>query len=221
MTLSVVIPTLNAGLSLPATVAALGEVFEIVIADGGSEDATVEVAARAGAKVIVTARGRGAQLIAGADATRGQWLLFLHADTVLEPGWRAEAEAFMAEPGNAMRSAVFRFAVDDPSPRARRLERMVAWRGRVLDLPYGDQGLLLHRDFYRALGGFRPLPLMEDVDIIRRIGGGRLRVLKSAAITSAAKWRRDGWTWRSLKNIILLNLYFAGVPPRILARLYG
>lgn len=216
-----VIPALNAAAHLPATMNALGGSDERIVADGGSQDGTADVAARLGARVIAAPRGRGPQLVAGADAARGQWFLFLHADTVLQAGWRAEAAAFMAEPGNAAKAAAFRFRLDDGSSWARRLEKIVAWRGRVLCLPYGDQGLLIHRDFYQALGGFRPLPLMEDVDIIRRIGCGRLRILQSAALTSAAKWRRDGWIQRSLRNLTCLTLYFAGVPPRVLLRLYG
>jgi hypothetical protein len=160
-------------------------------------------------------------LIAGGEAAQGPWLLFLHADTVLQAGWRPEVTAFMGHPDNAAKAAAFRFALDETAGWARRLEKMVAWRGRRLCLPYGDQGLLIHRDFYRSLGGFNPLPLMEDVDLIRRIGCGRLRILQSAALTSAQKWRRDGWIRRSLRNLTCLTLYFAGVPPRVLVRLYG
>ena len=221
MNLSVVVPTLNAALQLPTTLSALGDVDEVVLADGGSLDGTVEVAARLGAKIVAATRGRGQQLIVGADAARGQWLLFLHADTVLQPGWRLEATAFTAEAGNEAKAATFRFVLDDESLKARRLEKLVAWRGRTFCLPYGDQGLLIHRDFYRSLGGFRPLPLMEDVDIIRRIGCSRLVTLESGAVTSAERWQRDGWIWRSLKNVACLILYIVGVPPRLLVRLYG
>ena len=219
--ISVIIPTLNAARTLPATVSAIGGGVEIIVVDGGSQDATVECAERLGARVIAAERGRGAQLIAGANAARGPWLLFLHADTALEAHWRAETRAFISDAGHAAMAAVFRFALDEPSAWARRLEKMVAWRGRALSLPYGDQGLLIHKDFYRALGGFSAEPLMEDVDIVRRIGCARLRILESAAFTSAAKWRRDGWLKRSLRNLFCLTLYFAGVPPRVLVRLYG
>lgn len=218
--LSVIVPALDAARTLPATLAAVGGA-EIIVVDGGSHDATPSIAAAAGARVVSTPRGRGLQLAAGADAAHGAWLLFLHADTVLSAGWRAEVEAFAADPANRTRAAAFRFAVDDAAPQARRLERMVAWRGRVWGLPYGDQGLLIHREFYRAVGGFRPLPLMEDVDLVRRIGRARLTILTTPAVTSAVRWRREGWLGRSLRNLTCLALYFAGVPPRLLVRVYG
>ncbi len=158
---------------------------------------------------------------AGAEATRGDWLLFLHADTSLDEGWKEAVAAFRGRPECLGKAAVFRFALDDPSHRARRLERMVAWRVHWLALPYGDQGLLIHRDFYNAIGGFRPMPLMEDVDIVRRIGRARLVVLPVAARTSAARWRKDGWLMRGSRNLACLALYFVGVSPRFIKRLYG
>lgn len=223
-TLSVVIPTLNAATALPGTLAALapwGPGLEVVVADGGSDDGTPDAARALGARVVMGPRGRGPQLAAGADAAVGDWLLFLHADTRLDPAWAAAARSVMAGPANRERAAWFRFALDDPDPRARRLERAVAWRCRALALPYGDQGLLLHRDLYRAVGGYRPLPLMEDVDIVRRIGRDRLVGLDVAAVTSAAKWRRDGWTLRSARNLCCLSLWYLGVPPRLIAKVYG
>ncbi len=129
---------------------------------------------------------------------------------------------FMADPANAARAGYGRFALDDPSPQARRLERRVAWRCRVLGLPYGDQGLLLSRAFYDSLGGFRPdLPLIEDVDLVRRIGRRRLAALEATAVTSAARWRAAGWRRRSARNLCCLALWFAGVPARRIAGLYG
>jgi hypothetical protein len=163
--------------------------------------------------VVAAPRGRGAQLTAGVQAARGEWLLLLHADTRLEAGWR-----YSVLPPDC--AGYFRFALDSDDPRARRLERLVAWRCKALALPYGDQGLLIHRDLLQAVGGIRPLPLMEDVDLVRRLGRRRLAALDVAAITSPAKWQRDGWYRRSLRNLGCLALYFAGVPPRLIARLY-
>jgi rSAM/selenodomain-associated transferase 2 len=225
--LSVVIPTLNAAAGLPRALAALEEgradglVTEIVVADGGSEDTTLAVARAAGARLVETAAGRGGQLGAGAEAASGAWLLFLHADTVLAPGWAVEAKYFIADTADEGRAAAFRFALDDDRPAARRLERVVAWRCHLFGLPYGDQGLLISRPFYRSLGGFRPLPLMEDVEFTRRIGRRRIAHLETAALTSAARYQRSGYLMRSTRNVVCLTLYLAGAPLAAVSRLYG
>ncbi|HEY0524800.1 MAG TPA: TIGR04283 family arsenosugar biosynthesis glycosyltransferase [Stellaceae bacterium] len=221
--LSIVIPTLNAAAGLGATLAALAEArdAEIVVADGGSRDGTSALAEAAGARVVAASRGRGLQLAAGAAAARGDWLLFLHADTVLPPGWADAVATFVNDPANARRAGYFAFRLDDDDPRARRLERAVAWRCRRLALPYGDQGLLIGRTLYDAVGGFRPLPLMEDVDLVRRLGPERLAALPVAAVTSAARYRRDGYWRRPLRNLTCLSLYFLGLSPERIARLYA
>jgi rSAM/selenodomain-associated transferase 2 len=217
--LSIVIPTLNAAVDLPATLAALGHVpDEVLVVDGSSVDGTARIAAASGARVIGAPRGRGTQLAAGVAAATRAWLLLLHADTRLGEGWADAVAAHIG--GNTDRAAYFRFALDSDDRQARQLERLVAWRCRALALPYGDQGLLVHRDLLRAVGGIRPLPLMEDVDLVRRLGRHRLVALEVDAVTSAAKWRRDGWYRRSARNLLCLSLYFAGVPPRLIARLY-
>ncbi len=219
--LSIVIPTLNAAVALPATLAALGErpvASEIVVSDGGSGDATLAVAREAGLRVIEAPRGRGSQLVAGAAAATGDWLLFLHADTRLAPGWAGIVARHCAD--HPQRAAYLRFALDDAAPAARRLEALVAWRCRVFALPYGDQGLLISASLYREAGGFRSLPLMEDVDLVRRLGRDRLAALDHQAITSARRYQR-GYVRRSLRNLVCLSLYFAGLPPARIARLYG
>jgi rSAM/selenodomain-associated transferase 2 len=219
MALSVVIPALNAEGSLPATIGALARLpGEVVVVDGGSTDGTAALAARLGALVVQAPRGRGRQLAAGVAAARGDWLLLLHADTVLAPGWAAAAYPFMA--AHPDRAGYFRFVLDAAEPQARRLERWVDWRCRRLGLPYGDQGLLVPRALLEAVGGVRDMPIMEDVELARRIGRDRLVGLGVAAVTSAAKWRRDGWRVRSARNLVCLGLYFLGVPPRAIARVY-
>jgi rSAM/selenodomain-associated transferase 2 len=215
--LSIVIPVLEAAATLPATLAALGG-QDIILADAGSTDGTAAVARAAGARVVQAPRGRGSQIAAGIEAAAGPWLLLLHADTRLAPGWEQAVRAAMRDPTRAWH---FAFALDDESPAARRLERAVAWRCRWLGLPYGDQGLLIHRDLLRAVGGMRPLPLMEDVDLIRRLGRARIGAMPVAAVTSAARFRRDGYLRRSARNLLCLTLWFAGVPPATIARLYG
>lgn len=221
--ISFIIPTLNAADALPGVFAALGSASssEILIVDGGSADDTVAVARSVGARVTTAARGRGSQLAAGAAATRGAWLLFLHADCVLDRGWAKAVSAFIAQPSAESRAGYFDFALDDVAPAARRLEMMVAWRCRLLALPYGDQGLLISRALYDAAGGFSPLPLMEDVDLIRRLGRQRLARIGVRCVASARRYRQGGYWRRPLRNLVCLSLYFAGMPPERIARLYG
>lgn len=220
--LSIIIPTFNEADRLPATLATVNAEGrdELVVVDGGSVDDTVAIAQRHGATAIAVGRGRGTQLAEGATSSAGDWLLFLHADTHLAPGWRACADLFMLAPANRRRAAYFRFRLDDDSEAARRLEAAVARRSSRYGLPYGDQGLLISRGFYHSIGGYRRLPLFEDVDLVRRIGRRRLCGLDVDAVTSADRYRQSGFGRRSTRNVVLLTLYFLGIPPRLLARLY-
>jgi rSAM/selenodomain-associated transferase 2 len=193
---------------------------EVSVVDGGSTDATPDIARAHSARVIASAPGRGRQMAAGATAATGEWLLFLHADTRLQPGWNAAVAAHMTDPALHGTAAVFRLAFDDDSPPARRTAALANWRARRLGLPYGDQGLLISRTLYDQVGGFADIPLMEDVVMARRLGRRRIRMLDAKAVTSAEKYRRDGWWRRSATNLTLLSLYFLGVPPDRLARLY-
>ena len=196
--------------------------LHITVSDGGSRDETVAIARQAGAAVVTSAvTGRGPQLAAGAEAGSAAWLLFLHADTVLGPGWTAVVRGFTARKSNAGKAGYFRLRFDTADRRARRIERLAALRCRRLGLPYGDQGLLISRALYDYLGGFKPLPLMEDVDLVRRIGAKNLVPLDAEALTSARRYERDGWTRRPLRNLACLSLYFLGVPTSTLQRLYG
>jgi rSAM/selenodomain-associated transferase 2 len=225
-TIDVVVPTLNAASDLARTIASLGGcedhdlVLRLTVCDGGSRDDTLAIARAAGAAVIVTAPGRGRQLAAGAAAGSAPWLLFLHADTTLGAGWADTAKRFMTETTNAARAGYFRLRFDSGDPRARRVERLVAWRCRTLGLPYGDQGLLMARAFYQRLGGFAVLPLMEDVDLVRRIGRENLVALDTDVVASARRYERDGWLLRPLRNLSCLALYSAGIPVSVVRRLY-
>jgi rSAM/selenodomain-associated transferase 2 len=222
--LSAVIPTWNAAGSLAETLTALRAatiVREVIVADGGSSDETVAHARASGARIVLATRGRGGQLAAGAAAATSDWLLFLHADCRLEPGWEAAAGAFITAPRAQSRAGYFDLALDDEASAARRLERIVSWRCRALALPYGDQGLLIARALYDAVGGFKPLQLMEDVDLVRRLGRRRLARIGARCHASAGRYRRDGYLRRPLRNLLCLSLYFAGVPPARIVRLYG
>lgn len=219
--LSIIIPTLNAAGDLPAVLAALDPGDEVILVDGGSTDGGPTLARSLGAIVLDSPPGRGRQLAAGAEAATADWLLFLHADTVPAADWRDAVDLHIQARDSARTAAFFRFRLDDPSVQARRLERLVAARVTLFGLPYGDQGLLIHQDLYRAVGGYRRLPLMEDVDLVWRLGRRRLTQLDIAAATSARRWRQDGWLRRSALNLLCLVLFRLGTPAPLIARLYG
>ncbi len=219
--LSVIIPTRDAGAVLPACLATLfegvetGLIRELIISDGGSGDGTSDIAEEAGARLITGPPSRGGQLRRGADAASGAWLLFLHADTRLSPGWTEAVRAQMAD----SRPAWFRLRFDDGSLPARLVAGWANLRARVLALPYGDQGLLIARSEYDAVGGYPDIPLMEDVAMARRLGR-RMRGMPATALTSAERYRRDGWLRRGARNLTLLARYFAGADPNDLHRGY-
>ncbi len=228
--ISVVIPTLNAQSELARTLTVLvpaaieGLVREVVVVDGGSSDATCKIVEEAGARLVRCEAGRGQQLAAGARQAKGRWLLFLHADTALQPGWEEEAFNHIREIENVEkpdRAAAFRFALDDPGLMAAFLRGAVALRCRLFKMPYGDQGLLISRRLYEDVGGFQPIALMEDVDLVRRLGRRRLTFFDSLAITSARRYRTQGYARRMIRNLACLSLYYLRVPPKVLVRLYG
>lgn len=223
--LSVVIPTLNAAGVLKQTLGVLRAArdqlpHEVIVADGGSGDETMLVAEAGGAIVVDSGRGRGRQLAAGATHAGGDWFLFLHADTCLSEGWVAAANAFMSTPKNRERAAFFRFALDAPGLPARLIEVTVRARCKLFGLPYGDQGLLISRSLYEELGGYKRIPLMEDVDFVKRIGRRRLRRLPALAVTSAERYQQDGYFLRPLINLFCFGLYSLGVPPKKIYEIY-
>ena len=222
--LSIVIPTLNAMQEIGPTLGSIapglaaGLIRELVISDGGSGDEVAEVAEELGARLVVGPAGRGGQLRRGAEAATGDWLLFLHADTRLPPGWIETIGAHIENRPD--QAAVFRLSYIDRSFGASVVAGWANLRTRLFALPYGDQGLLISRRHYEAVGGFPEQPIMEDVAIIRAIGRSRLRLLPMAVETSFIRYSRAGWMRRGLRNWFLLAQYFAGVSPKTLAERY-
>ena len=221
--ISIVIPTLNAVDELPGTLAALGEgleagiLRELVLSDGGSEDDIETLATEAGADLVRGPAGRGGQLARGAAAAKGAWLLFLHADTRLSEGWSRAAQAHMRENPRMAGYFRLRFRTEGIAPRL-----AAGWanlRSRRFGLPYGDQGLLIPRPLYDSVGGYRDIPLMEDVEMARALSG-RLALLPAEALTSAARYENGGWIRHGAGNLARLARHRLGADPETLAAEY-
>ncbi|MVO16103.1 TIGR04283 family arsenosugar biosynthesis glycosyltransferase [Parasedimentitalea huanghaiensis] len=220
--ISIVIPTLNAEEELPACLETLmeglaaGLIRELVVSDGGSKDATVQVAEAAGARVITGDASRGGQLQRGCIAARGNWLLVLHADTQLVAGWSSVVARHLDQGQGRPAYFGLRFRATGLMPVL-----VAGWanlRARVLGVPFGDQGLLIRRRDYEAAGGYPDQPLMEDVALVRRMNG--LVALQSDALTSAKRYEQQGWLRRGTRNLWLQLRYLIGARPDTLARSY-
>lgn len=227
--ISVVIAAHNSERSLGATLSALvpaavdGIVRQVIVVDAGSTDQTVTLADLAGADVIAGVPGRGGQLAQGAARARFPWLLFLNANTVLEAGWERSATAFMRNVDEGERppaAGAFAFRLDDKGFAPRLLERLTHMRSKFWPMPCGDQGLLISRQLFDSVGGYQNLPVLEDVDLARRLGRRRLAMLDAQAIASPEPYRRDGYLARSMRNQICHALFGLGLPINMVARLY-
>lgn len=226
--ISVIIPTLNAQKRLEQCLSALygaaleGIIAEVIIVDGESQDKTLSIAEAFGAKIIKSEKGRGHQLAEGAKVARAPWLLFLHADTILTSGWAKAAETMIKTGGHS--AGVFTLKFDPPT----KASRIVAWgamtRTKWFRLPYGDQGLVISRSVYEEVGGFRKMPLFEDVDFMDRLvkvkGRNGFEILKADAITCAERYEKKGHTKRVIKNFICLIMYRIGIAPARIHKWY-
>ena len=190
------------------------------MANGDADDPALEPVRHAWPAVrwVDGAPGRGRQMNEGADRAMGQWLLFLHADARPADGWLDEIRR-AADDGAV--GGCYRLEIDSPRWQARLIERGVRCRGRWLGITYGDQGLFIRRDLFHAMGGYRAIPVMEDADLVRRMRRhGRLRFSLVGVLVSARRWKRDGWTRRTVSNLWILLLYLAGRSPDRLAASY-
>ncbi len=223
--ISVILPVYRDTAALERTLAATDFHGAELIIVSTPEDESVAgsrsakaLAERADIRWITAPHGRARQMNAGAAIARGEWLLFLHADTQLPAGWTAAIDEAGRDP--LVAAGCFRFALDSRAALARAIEFGVRVRVALFGLPYGDQAIFVRRDVFEALRGYADLPIMEDVDLVRRLRRrGRLFRSPLKATTSARRWEQDGWISRSARHLVLLLLYFCGVPPARLARL--
>lgn len=221
--LSIIVPTLNEGRSISATLeaitAARGQA-EIIVVDGGSEDETVEIARRFGACVIKSKRGRGLQMHAGASVARGEALWFVHADTIIPPDGADQIKKALArDPQTVGGNFTLRFDSDGCAAR------FLTWlypQLRKLGLCYGDSAIFVRASTYREVGGFSAFPLFEDLDLVRRLRArGRLVHLPSVVVTSSRRFEGRSFALTFTRWAILQVLYWAGVDPHLLNRLYA
>ena len=222
-TLGVVIPTIDEAGHLPGLLADLAEVplaLRIVVSDGGSADETLDLARARGALCLSGPRGRAAQMNAGARALDTPWLLFLHADSRLPPASRSALVSTLRS-GNGPEAAYFPFRLRGRGWFWRLVEAGQRMRERLTGLVYGDQGLLVRREVFEAVGGYPELPLMEDVEMVRRLRrSGGIERLAGPLVTSPRTYRLLG-RWKVwLRNGAAISLYLAGVAPERLVRWY-
>jgi rSAM/selenodomain-associated transferase 2 len=218
----VVIPTLSEAPRLPRLLqdlTALTVEHQIVIADGGSSDGTLEVAAAHGCRVVSASSGRGRQLRAGIAEASGEWLLVLHADVRLSRDALAEAETAMLRP--EVHAAAWPLAIPLQGLWFRAVERAAHLRWSWFGLAYGDQGLLLRRSLYDATGGYPDSRIMEDVALARRIARvARIEHFRHPIVVDPRRWTREGRVLGPARNTALLLLFLLGVEPDRLARWY-
>lgn len=220
MKLSIIIPTLDEGGSLERTLKALQtEPREIIVVDGGSRDGTVEIARQYTPHVLISRRGRGRQQHKGACHSKGDLLLFLHSDTLLPLGFESMIREALIDP--RVTFGAFRLSIDPPRPAFRFIALMANFRSQFLKMPYGDQALFMRRSDYFRVGGFKDIPLMEDVDMVQRLNKiGRFKLTRCRVKTSARRWEKEGILCGTLRNWSLIGRYLLGTPPHRLRRHY-
>jgi hypothetical protein len=219
--ISVIIPTLNEARALGPVLdrAQAGAGVETIVVDGGSQDHTRDIAARAGARVVAVPGGRAAQQNAGAALARGRWLLFLHGDTLLPKGYAGMIQRAMTSPATV--AGAFRFKTDDADIGMGLIQWTTNLRSVFLQRPYGDQGLFMEKRVFDEVGGFASLPIMEDFELVGRLRRrGKVVTLPHAAVTSARRWQELGRVRTTLINQMMIAGFLLGVPIQKLLRLY-
>lgn len=224
---SIIIPVVNEKNVINETIAHIEEIahtaavtVEIIVVDGDRDGKTIGVIQRRDVKTAVSAKGRGKQMNYGAAMAKGDILIFLHADTRLPAGCFSLMETALGNP----RCIAGAFDLSFNSDRFvfRLIARIASWRSRLTRIPYGDQAFFFTGEYFSSMGGFADIPLMEDVEIMRRIKkrGEHITIVKGSVTTSQRRWQKEGILLCTLRNWLLITLYLMGVSPQYLSRLY-
>jgi rSAM/selenodomain-associated transferase 2 len=225
MTISVVIPVFREEALINDAISRLEgmaskEVIEIIVVDGDTEAETLKAMISSSAKGIISGKGRGKQMNKGAVAARGDVLVFLHLDTELPADGFGRIASVMQ--GEQFVGGAFDLGIADRGPAFRIIEWVASLRSHLTRIPYGDQAIFIERDYFLRLGGYKELPLMEDVDLMRRVRkkGGRICLIDEKVKTSARRWRKEGIVACTLRNWTIMLLYLLRVAPERLAKWY-
>jgi rSAM/selenodomain-associated transferase 2 len=219
--ISVIIPTLNEALILNQTLTAINRhsPHEVIIADGGSQDGTLDIAEKFSPRIVNSPPGRALQMNAGAEIATGDLLLFLHADSQVDTHSYNKMMVVMKQ-GNSLGGA-FSLAIESEKPSLRLISTLATLRSKYLHLVYGDQAIFVRTHVFRDMGGFASIPICEDLDFFRRLRGkGPIVLLEEKALTSARRWRTEGIIFTTLRNMVIATLFLLGFPPKILSKWY-
>ncbi len=219
--LSVIVPAFNESRVIEKTLSKIQGFapFEIIVSDGGSSDETRSIVTKLGIKIVDAPQGRAAQMNAAAEVANGDILWFLHADSIVEPtGYEKMLQVMSSKEfiGGA-------FSLDiASSKRSLKFISMVATlRSKYLGLTYGDQGIFVHKKVFRQMGGYKNLPICEDLEFFQRLRReGKIAILDEKASTSARRWLSEGIVYATLRNWLIASLFIMGFPPKVLSRWY-
>ncbi len=197
-----------------------GMPVELIIVDGSPDGESIKTVSRAGVTLLTAPAGRARQMNAGAAAARGNSLLFLHADTRLPRGAFRRIVETLSE--GLCAAGAFDLRYGSTRPSIRFIARVACLRSRLTRIPYGDQALFFRRDYFEAIGGFTDIPLMEDVEIMRRIKdrGEHIFILPEPVVSSARRQEKEGVVYCTLRNWAIVTLYLLGMSPERLVRFY-
>jgi len=224
--LSVIIPVLNESRIINAAIDHLYRLksaggFEIIVVDGNPAGNTISAVTRPGVKTVISAKGRGLQMNTGAAVAAGDVLLFLHADTMLS--YDALEQIFKAFEQDDVVGGAFDLGIQSEKKIFRLIEKTASIRSRLTGIPYGDQAIFLEKRFFDRVGGFKDIPIMEDVELMRRIKktGLKIKFVPRKVQTAPRRWEKEGIVYGTLRNWTLITLYLLGVSPQKLKKFYA
>jgi rSAM/selenodomain-associated transferase 2 len=225
--ISIIIPVFNEVDNIKKVLASTqpSQNVEVIVVDGGSVDGTLELVQSLDIKVLSAPTGRACQMNVGAKVATGPILLFLHADTILPPGFDTMIRAALRSPNQGSAKApiggAFALQIDHSLRSLRLIEWGVSWRSRFLQMPYGDQAIFLKTETFHQIDGFPELPIMEDFALVRRLRSmGYITLIPIPVVTSARRWLKKGVIQTTLINQIIIFAYLLGISPQRLVDWY-